>query len=89
MTQYWGGGGDTRHFFLLTLYNFKNIGGGDTRVHRPPCSVVPENGDVGDNDTRQNTALHNTTVRGNAICWTSFNRCGIKEKFLKLKVKKI
>ena len=23
--QYWGGG--TRHFFLLTLYNFKNIGG--------------------------------------------------------------
>ena len=25
VTQYWGG---TRHFFLLILYNFKNIGGG-------------------------------------------------------------
>ena len=25
MTEYWGG---TIHFFLLTLYNFKNIGGG-------------------------------------------------------------
>ena len=23
-----GGGGGTIHFFLLTLYNFKNIGGG-------------------------------------------------------------
>ena len=27
MTQYWGG---TRHFFLLNLYNFQNIGGGGT-----------------------------------------------------------
>ena len=27
MTQYWGGGGKG-HFFLLILYNFKNIGGG-------------------------------------------------------------
>ena len=24
MTQYWAG---TRHYFILTLYNFKNIGG--------------------------------------------------------------
>ena len=31
MTQHWGGG--TRHFFLLILYNFKNIGGG----HVPPA----------------------------------------------------
>ena len=30
MTEYWGG---TMHFFLLTLYNFKNIGG----EHVPPC----------------------------------------------------
>ena len=40
VTQYWGG---TRHFFSLTLYNFKNIGGGG---HVPPCprpsySAVP------------------------------------------------
>ena len=28
VTQYWGG---TKHFFLLILYNFKNIGG-----HVPP-----------------------------------------------------
>ena len=38
VTRYWGG---TRHFFLLTLYNFKNIGG-----HVPPGptprSAVPE-----------------------------------------------
>ena len=36
MTEYWGG---TIHFFSLTLYNFKNIGG---RI--PPClsySAVP------------------------------------------------
>ena len=33
MTQYWGGGGGTRHFFLLTLYNFKNIWG--TRAPNP------------------------------------------------------
>ena len=32
MTQYWGGGG-TRHFFPLSLYNFKNIGG---HVPLPP-----------------------------------------------------
>ena len=24
MPQYWGGGGDTRRFLLLELYNFKN-----------------------------------------------------------------
>ena len=37
--QYWGGRRGTRHFFLLTLYNFKNIGG-----HVPPLlpySAVP------------------------------------------------
>ena len=27
VTRYWGGGGGTRHFSLLTLYNFKNIRG--------------------------------------------------------------
>ena len=31
MTEYWGG---TIHFFLLTLYNFKNIGGGGGHVVR-------------------------------------------------------
>ena len=39
MTQYWG---DTRHVFLLTLYNFKNIGGHvPPPPPRPHCSVVP------------------------------------------------
>ena len=33
MTQYWGG---TRHFFLLTLYNFKNIRGGHVPPPPPP-----------------------------------------------------
>ena len=40
MLQYWG---STRHFFLLTLYNFENIGGGG---HVPPplapYSAVPD-----------------------------------------------
>ena len=31
--QYWGA---KKHFFLLILYNFKNIGG-----HVPPCSPTP------------------------------------------------
>ena len=39
MTQYWGG---TKHFFLLILYNFKNIGGGGgwllPLLCRPCCS---------------------------------------------------
>ena len=36
-----GGGGGTGHFFLLTLYNSKNIGG--ARVPPgSPSSVVPE-----------------------------------------------
>ena len=42
MTEYWGGG--TRHFFLLTLYNFKNMGGAGGRGHvhpLPPYSAVP------------------------------------------------
>ena len=34
VTQYWG---VTRHFFSLTLYNFKNIG----RAHAPPPSLPP------------------------------------------------
>ena len=39
VTQYWGGG-DTRHFFLLNLYNFKNIEGGHVPP-LPPYSAVP------------------------------------------------
>ena len=42
MTQYWGG---TRHFFLLIICNFKNLGGGGWGGARappsPPCSAVP------------------------------------------------
>ena len=38
MTQYLGG---TRHFLLLTLYNFKNIGGWRAGA---PCSAVPVSG---------------------------------------------
>ena len=44
MPQYWG---DTRHFFLLILYNFKNIGwgggGGGANVSPAPTpySAVP------------------------------------------------
>ena len=30
MTQYWRGG--TKHFFLLVLYDFNNIGGGGARA---------------------------------------------------------
>ena len=37
VTQCWGG---TRHFFLLILYNFKNIGGGG-EGHMPPCPPTP------------------------------------------------
>ena len=38
MTQYWGG---TRHFFLLTLYNFKKIGGGGgIGLLRGPCLCI-------------------------------------------------
>ena len=33
--------GGTRHFFLLTLYNFKNIGGKGT-CSPAPYSAVPE-----------------------------------------------
>ena len=35
MTQYWGGGG-TRHFFLLNLYNIKKIGGARAPLPPPP-----------------------------------------------------
>ena len=31
--------GGTRHFFLLNLYNFKNIGGGARAT--PPCPPTP------------------------------------------------
>ena len=31
--------GGTRHFFLLTLYNFKNIGGGG--AHASPATPTP------------------------------------------------
>ena len=39
-TRYGGGGGgqDTKHLFLPTLYDYKNIGGGTC-----PCFAVPEN----------------------------------------------
>ena len=40
VTRYWRGGEGTRHLFLLTLYNSKNIRG--ARAPRPPCSAVPE-----------------------------------------------
>ena len=43
VTRYWGG---TRHFFLLTLYNFKNIGGGGGGHMPPSCSAVPGGGYV-------------------------------------------
>ena len=36
MTRYWEG---TRHFFLRTFYNLKNIGG--ARAPPVPCSAVP------------------------------------------------
>ena len=41
MTQYWGGGGGTRQFFLLTLYKFKNIGGVGVGGHVPPPPPLP------------------------------------------------
>ena len=41
MTQYGGGGGRTGHFFLLTLYNFKTIGGGARAPPPTPYSMVP------------------------------------------------
>ena len=37
LTEYWGEGGKI-YFFLLTLYNFKNIGGRDVC---PPCTPPP------------------------------------------------
>ena len=45
VTQYCGGGG-TRHFFLLTPYDFKNIGRPvppppPPPSPHPPCSAVP------------------------------------------------
>ena len=47
MTQYLG---NTRHFFLLTLFNFKNIGGGSTCPPAPllrgPCIIMGNVGDV-------------------------------------------
>ena len=42
MTEYWGGRGAQYIFFLLTLYNFKNIGGHVPPLPPPPpYSVVP------------------------------------------------
>ena len=34
-------GGGTEHFFLLILYNFKNIGVGHVPPPLPPYSAVP------------------------------------------------
>ena len=36
--------GGTKHFFLLTLYNFNNIGGEGGGGHVPPNSAVPDYG---------------------------------------------
>ena len=36
--------GGTRHFFLLNLYNFKNIGGVTCPSPLPPYSAVPAQG---------------------------------------------
>ena len=38
MTEYWGG---TRHFFLLTLYNFKILGGTCSPCPPSPPSPTP------------------------------------------------
>ena len=42
LTRYWGGGG-TRHFFLLTLYNFKKywVGRGSTCSALPSTPLLP------------------------------------------------
>ena len=43
VTRYWGGRGGAQDSFLLTLYNFKNIGGGGGHVPESPgspCSAV-------------------------------------------------
>ena len=40
MPQCWGGAQDT--FFLPTLYNFENIGGGARAPQPPPYSAVPK-----------------------------------------------
>ena len=37
VTQYWEG---TKHFFLLILYKFKNIGGGGGGRHVPPAPLL-------------------------------------------------
>ena len=40
MTQYLkGGGGGTKHFFLLILYNFKNIWGGGGMYSAVPVLI--------------------------------------------------
>ena len=46
--------GGTRHFFLLNLYNFKNIGGGGTcHSPLPPYSAGPCSRPVKEFDQRQ------------------------------------
>ena len=47
VTQYLGGEGGTRHFFLLILQRFSNIGRAPTPPPppaRPPCSALPGSG---------------------------------------------
>ena len=39
MAEYWGRG--TIHFLALTLYNFKNVGGGHFPLLPPPPSPLP------------------------------------------------
>ena len=56
MPLYWG---VTRHFFLLTLYNFKNIGGGGRGARallRGPCNEPLEQG-IGKRNASHRTAV--------------------------------
>ena len=75
MTQYWGGG--TKHFFLLILYNFKNIGGGGARAPpAPPASLLRgpcESDAVEDNRwTESNKKTPNTKLRHAGTTLTLF-----------------
>ena len=53
MTEYWGRGQNTL-FFLLTLYNFKNIGGGTCPPSPPPPLTPTPLSLLSDNTTEEN-----------------------------------